>query len=402
MSFSTGGIQVNDGSTVAPLAAKVSKPHAVTIDNSPLNLGQPGNAFTLMLSGVISGNGTVNIASTVELSGLNSYGGSTVINGAQVIIDSASPFGTSELQMENGASLGFSTNTTLVDLNGDPTNAVNLSPGAALTLDADGNGGLFSGTISGDASNSLVKVDSGTQYLYGANTYAGGTTVTGGTLVAGSPGALGTGPVTVQSGAELAVASNAALALPVTLNPGGSLGGSGSFAGSFTFASGSDVLPGNTIAGEYTGTLAFTGDLTFGAGGAYVFNMGTASGSAGFDYTTLSIDGSLTILGGPFTIMVQSINPGGGNPGMASFNAAQAYSWTLLTAGTGITGFNPAYFTVDASGFQNPLGGGSFSVGEIGNTLTLDFTPVPEPSTWMLMLAGVAAAGSAVRRRRRG
>ncbi len=46
--------------------------------------------------------------------------------------------------------------------------------------------GLFSGTISGDASNLLVKVDSGTQYLYGANTYAGGTTVTGGTLVAGS------------------------------------------------------------------------------------------------------------------------------------------------------------------------------------------------------------------------
>ncbi len=124
MSFGTGGIQVQDGATVAPLGANVCIPNAVTIDNSPLNLGQPGNAFTLMLSGVISGNGTVNIASTVALSGLNSYSGSTVINGAQVIIDSASPFGTSELQMENGAALGFSTNTTLVDLNGDPTNAV--------------------------------------------------------------------------------------------------------------------------------------------------------------------------------------------------------------------------------------------------------------------------------------
>ncbi len=99
--------------------------------------------------------------------------------------------------------------------------------------------------------------------------------------------------------------------------------------------------------------------------------------------------------------MVQSINPGGGNPGMASFNAAQAYSWTLLTAGTGITGFNPAYFTVDASGFQNSLAGGAFSVGEVGNTLTLDFTPVPEPSTWMLLLAGAAAACSVLVRRRR-
>jgi hypothetical protein len=39
-------------------------------------------------------------------------------------------------------------------------------------------------------------------------------------------------------------------------------------------------------------------------------------------------------------------------------------------------------------------------VGEIGNTLTLDFTPVPEPGTWTLMLGGLGALAAAWRRRR--
>jgi hypothetical protein len=29
----------------------------------------------------------------------------------------------------------------------------------------------------------------------------------------------------------------------------------------------------------------------------------------------------------------------------------------------------------------------------------LNFTPVPEPSTWMLMVAGLAVAGARIRRR---
>jgi fibronectin-binding autotransporter adhesin len=399
--FGTGPVIIQDGATIAPLGANVAIPNPVTLQSSTLNLGQSANAYTLTLNGVIGGNGTVNIYSSVALNGANSYSGTTTINDADVIIGSPSPFGSSSVDLQNGSSLEFSTNTTILDLQGDPTNALNLAPGAQLTLDADSNGGFFAGPINGDASNSLVKIDTGTQYLYGTSTYGGGTTVSGGTLVAGSSGALGTGPVTVQNGAELAVASNTSLTLPVTLDTGGSLGGTGSFAGSFTFAGGSEVLPGNTQAGEYTTTLSFANNVTFGSGGAYEFNLATASGVAGEDYSTLAIAGTLAITGGPFTIYVQSINPGSGNPGLASFNSTLSYSWTLLTAGGGITGYSPSYFSVNLGSFQNSLNGGSFSVGESGNTLTLDFTPVPEPSTWMLMLTGAAAAGAGIRRRRR-
>jgi hypothetical protein len=41
----------------------------------------------------------------------------------------------------------------------------------------------------------------------------------------------------------------------------------------------------------------------------------------------------------------------------------------------------------------NSLAGGSFLLTSSGNNIVLDFTPVPEPSTWALMAAGVAALG---------
>ena len=103
--------------------------------------------------------------------------------------------------------------------------------------------------------------------------------------------------------------------------------------------------------------------------------------------------------GSPFSIAVESIDPASGNPGLANFNPAQPYSWTLVSAGS-ISGFNPADFSFNTSAFQNSLGGGSFSMGQLGNSLTLNFVPVPEPGTWALLLAGVAvvAIGARVRK----
>jgi hypothetical protein len=39
-------------------------------------------------------------------------------------------------------------------------------------------------------------------------------------------------------------------------------------------------------------------------------------------------------------------------------------------------------------------------MGQLGNSLTLNFVPVPEPGTWALLLAGVAvvAIGARVRK----
>lgn len=55
----------------------------------------------------------------------------------------------------------------------------------------------------GGNGRSITKTGAGTQEFYGANTYTGGTTIKAGILKVGSSGALGTGAIAVESGANL-------------------------------------------------------------------------------------------------------------------------------------------------------------------------------------------------------
>jgi hypothetical protein len=141
-------------------------------------------------------------------------------------------------------------------------------------------------------------------------------------------------------------------------------------------------------------------NVTFGTGGVYDFNIQNGSGVAGTDYTTMSTTGTLTISAtpsAPLQIVVRSIDPGTGDLGPATFNLTQAASWTLISAAT-IVGFNAGDFSVNTGGFQN-MPGVNFVAGTNGNNLTLDFTPVPEPSTWLLLMAGMATIAIRLRSR---
>ena len=121
----------------------------------------------------------------------------------------------------------------------------------------------LNGTISG--SGALIKTNSNTLTLGGANTYAGGTTVNQGALVVnGSVGA-------------------------VTVNTGGSLGGSGTV-GAVTLTSGSFLNPGNSPG------LLTAASSSWAAGSTYNWEINQASGgTAGVNWDVFSVTGALDL-----------------------------------------------------------------------------------------------------------
>jgi len=189
----------------------------------------------------------------------------------------------------------------------------------------------------------------------------------------------------------------------LTNGSGSSLSGYGtfSFSGGVTIGNAVAVSPGSPSGNNYVGQLSFN-SLTLGGGGIGTFDVENASGTAGVGYDTLSVSGNLVVTatsGSPFAINLESINQGTGLPGAATFNMSQSYTWTLASAAS-VTGFSASDFTLNTSAFTNGLGGGGFSLSSNGSDIFLNFTPVPEPSTWALLAGGSALVALVSLRRR--
>ena len=121
---------------------------------------------------------------------------------------------------------------------------------------------------------------------------------------------------------------------------------------------------------------------------------------------TGSLDLSALTVGREFNINLWSLS--GVSPDVdgdaLNFDPNQSYTWTILTAAGGISGFAADKFLINTApangtaGFSNSLNSGTFSVLQNGNDLNLVLTAaggaaVPEPCTWAAaaLLAGAAA-----------
>ncbi|MGN0883614.1 MAG: autotransporter-associated beta strand repeat-containing protein [Candidatus Spyradosoma sp.] len=259
---------------------------SATISNlaagATLELAGTGDRSEITLSGStsISGNLTIGNA-TVDASGsgdIFNYGvgqtqtitlnaGGELALGAQrqsfcsnvdFVLNGGKISGTGE--NNNGYALDFFQSNT-ISVTDDSEISANLcmrgGNDKTLAIDVDADKTLtFSGKIvtpaaAAQSTNAVLeKQGAGTLVLSGANTYDQGTRITAGTLVAKNASALGTGAVTVSSGATLehGVAGDA------TLNTG-----------ALTFASGS-VLNLGTVAYNEDGMISVTGDVSIDAG----------------------------------------------------------------------------------------------------------------------------------------
>jgi len=300
-------------------------------------------------------------------------------------------FGTSigvqpQIQQNNSGAFNITTPITVT------------APGLELT----GNGtGLV--TLGGviDGGGAINKTGTSVFALSGTNTYTGNTTVTAGTLqltgtgslaaspritVGNSPGSTAIFDTTGVAGGAFALAANQTLA------------GHGTVTGPVRIVAASTISPGTS-----PGTLTVNGTVTFAPNGIYVWELNSVSGSA-TTQDRLTIGGTLDLStlssANRFTIAVTSLTPSNAPGNVSDFLNLQTYQWTLATFSTLGGTFDPNLFTVNSSSFTNAiLPTSAFTVSQAGNSLFLNYAPVPEP-VHILFVAVIGAGVWRVRRRR--
>ena len=339
-----------------------------------------GNGTSANAGLTLKGNGILNVGGfdgtgTIMLGA----GGGGVGAGALYIGEHEySPFG----GIVNATTITTDTGTGLIRFDTGTTSA------APYYLTKDGTANGIAVLITGATS---VNNQQGYNVLKGTNSYTGGTTITGGTLVYGAANAFGTGSITLNGGAlKLANGfSNIPNALTLT---NGTLAGNWTFTTPQSFGAGVTLSPGNS-----PGTITFGAGLTLtGTGGASTIEISGATNVPGTSADLIAVTGTLNLTGlTGYTLNVISLLPDTVTPGAVS-GLSSPVSWTIFTSTT-LTGFDAADFTINQAGFVNT---GIFALNSSGNNIQLTFTPVPEPSTYALMLAGLAFAGLRTWRKR--
>jgi autotransporter-associated beta strand protein len=374
----------------------------------------------LTLSGAITGIGGLFKADpgTLTLSGSNSFSGGVMIEEGSVTFASAAAVGSGALGLRgpDGDLASFLESSTVNGIRGGSSlHRIAVAGGNTLTINQT-EGAHYAGKFESTNGGSIGLVFTGPAMgpptplrLTGDSTFAGFVAIqSGAAVLAGSSSAFGApaNPVTLDGG-RLVVEANTTVSNPLTLNSG-VLAGFGVLqtAHPLPIRSGVVLAPGDR---DTPGTLFFTGvtALSLESGGTYLWKFSDAANpDGGWDHVKVfggvAIDAQIM----PFTFKIMPGGPLELLGSVANFDPYQMQSWSVLAAfSIDVTGSLASAFTIDSSAMAAQIAGGTFSF-SIGNTsdashLMLNFTPVPEPSTYALLGLGTVAVILVLRRRAR-
>jgi cytoskeletal protein CcmA (bactofilin family) len=239
----------------------------------------------------------------------------------------------------------------------------------------------YGGTFTFTNNGAYTRTTTGTTTFYVPFTNNGAINVSAGTLQF-------TNTFTNTSGGTLTAGSGATLQFTQGLTlAAGTLSGNGTVIGNVT-------AQGTVAPGASAGQLTITGNLSLLATAQLLIELGGPVQGTGYDFLSVSGTGAL-----------------GGNLGISFLNGYQttvtgADRFTVLTAGSALSGAfvnvpnGQRIFTTDGFGsFQ--VNYGTASAFATNSVVLSNFVPVPEPSTWALLLLGTGALAVVVRRRRK-
>lgn len=419
-----------------------------------LNASLGVNDFAnLRLEGVISGTGGLELQedASLELAGDNTFSGGVYLRPYSALtITSSTATGTGQLGFGGGSYSDVYVDTATPVIHGLDSRedsdyaSIHLHEDATLfkVVQPEGTDTKFVGNIHSDANDgagtaTFIKDGAGTLRVYGDMEFYGigdpGREVTisaeirAGTLIVSGDSYYGEGYSALSyeyssytslgydsvllKGGTLAVNHGTTLGNHI-IAESGRLAGHGRFASHPVIGANVTVAPGLANEGPI-GRLQFD-ELTLASGGTLEWNLRDASaeGAGGWDTISVISDDTLYITATAedrFSIKIITLQANGTAGAAVNFDPSQSYSWMLIESYSTVD-FDPTKFNVDFSQFANSLafdarGDGTFGLslgGEYGESLMLNFTPVPEPSTYALFGLGLGLiAWSSWRRRQR-
>ncbi len=396
-----GGQLIGDGNWAPASVTLAGNVSAATINSLAAPVVNFGNGAVVNLDGV---NKQVVLNGNATVTSLSTFTGSLAVAGTLDLSSAGNrPGQQATIELRSGGVLNFGSATPF---------AGNVAyKGGAIQ-------GAFSGTITvAEAGVALTDANiSGGTVVVGTGASVDVSAFTGTVRLTGN-GSVSTGLSTFSGDLELGAGANldlTSVSVPnatITVASGGTLGGSGSV-GAATLATGGTLNPGNSPGTQTFASLVVQANSTL---DLEILNTGGNSylPTAGTDYDAIVVTGLLDLsqlAGGKVNLNVISLLDATTDGDLQDFDPNLTYAFDLIRYGeiTNYGGSISEYFnlvTTDLTYDGAPIDPALLSLvdtinGDGYKVIQLQYAPIPEPSTYGLILGGLALAGAAVRRRR--